>query len=130
MPINKDSIISGIVVRGIKKGSEIGYPTINIQLRDPDPQIEFGIYTCYIFFENEKYNGVMHYGNKTIGTEDKKKIFCEVHIFDFSKDVYGKEARVQLLKKIRNVREFRSDLALQKQIEEDIEAANQYFKND
>ena len=128
--MSSNKFIIGKVVRGIKKGTEIGYPTINIQLEEPSLDIEFGIYTCHIFLNEKKYDGVMHFGNKTIGTKDMRKIFCEVHIFGFLNEIYGEGVKVQLLKKIRNVREFKSEKELQKQIEDDIKTANQYFKND
>jgi riboflavin kinase / FMN adenylyltransferase len=124
-----DLSISGKVVKGIQKGAEIGYPTINIQLIDAPKDIEFGIYTCTISIEGSDYNAVMHYGNKSIGTDDAKKIFCEVHVFDFAEDVYGKEVYVNLLKKIRDVRQFDSEEDLVEQIESDILSANKYFQN-
>lgn len=121
--------ISGKVVKGIQKGAEIGYPTINIQLVDAPKDVAFGIYTCVISIDSISYNAVVHYGNKSIGTNDRQKIFCEVHVFDFAEDVYGKEVRVNLLKKIRDVRQFDSEEDLVKQIELDILSANKYFQN-
>lgn len=121
--------ISGVVVKGIQKGSEMGYPTINIQLSDAPEDIELGIYVCTILIDGESYEAVMHYGNKSIGTEDKKKIFCEVHVFDFDQDAYGKNVLVNLLKKIRDVRQFDSEEDLVKQIESDIISAHKYFQN-
>lgn len=124
-----DELLHGKVVKGIQKGSEIGYPTINIRLTDAPKNVEFGIYTCEIFIEGELFNAVMHYGNKSIGTIDKQKIFCEIHVFDFDEDVYGKEVSVNLLKKIRDVRQFDSEEDLVKQIQTDIITAHKYFQN-
>lgn len=121
--------ISGIVVKGIQKGTEIGYPTINIQLINAPKEVVLGIYACTIHIDKSEYKAVMHYGNKSIGTDDKKKIFCEVHVFDFDKDAYGKHVKVNLLKKIRDVRQFDSEKDLIKQIESDIQSAHKYFQN-
>ncbi len=122
------SRLSGLVVRGVQKGSEIGIPTVNIELFDRPEDIEFGIYACSIKINDTFYNGVVHYGSKSIGTDDKDKIFCEVHVFNFNEDVYGLEVSVNLLKKIRDVRQFESDKDLVKQIKKDISEANKYFK--
>jgi len=123
-----ESLFSGVVVKGIQKGSEIGIPTINIQMFNAPKNVEFGIYVCRIEVKGLFYNAIMHYGNKSIGTDDKEKIFCEVHVFDFNQDVYGLEVSVNLLKKIRDVRQFKSDEDLIKQIKKDIVMANKYFK--
>lgn len=121
--------ISGKVVKGIQKGSEIGYPTMNIQLINGPKEVGFGIYVCTVLIDKNRYNAVMHYGNKSIGTDDLQKIFCEVHVFDFDEDSYGKNVKVNLLKKIRDVRQFNSEEDLVKQIESDIKSAHKYFQN-
>ncbi|MCD6109598.1 riboflavin kinase [bacterium] len=119
----------GIVEKGVQKGSAIGYPTINLRVIDINKDIEFGVYVCNVSIEGENYEAVMHYGSKSIGTIDKRKIFCEIHIFKFDKNVYGASTRVKLLKKIRDVRQFRSEKDLIKQIKSDILVAHKYFKN-
>ncbi|MBA4336658.1 hypothetical protein C0416_02685 [bacterium] len=121
-------VFKGVVVKGIQKGSEIGFPTINVQVSNAPKNVVFGIYVCLIEIKGASYNAVMHYGTKSIGTDDKWKVFCEVHVFDFNKDVYGLEVSVNLLKKIRDVRQFESDEDLIKQIKKDIFIANKYFK--
>jgi len=119
-------IISGKVIKGLHIGKKIGYPTINVET-DVVKNIEFGIYICEIKILNHKYKGVVHYGTKTIGTSDPDKIYCEANIFNFNKDVYNKEVEIKLLKKIRDVREFKSEAELKKQIAKDIKITNKYF---
>jgi riboflavin kinase/FMN adenylyltransferase len=123
-----ESLFSGVVVKGIQKGSEIGFPTINIQMFYAPKNVEFGIYVCKIDVKGLLYNAIMHYGNKSVGADDNAKVFCEVHVFDFNQNVYGLEVSVNLLKKIRDVRQFKSDKDLIKQIKKDIVIANKYFK--
>jgi len=120
--------IRGIVVRGKGNGSRIGYPTLNIKLDNYPKGVDFGVYACSVKAGGEFYKAVSHYGNKSIGTDDKKKLFFEIYVFDFNKDMYGKEVSVNLLKKIRDVREFKSQEALGKQIESDIIIAHKYFQ--
>ena len=51
----------------------------------------------------------------------------EVHIFDFSEDLYGEKIQVHLYERIRNEQKFASIEALKAQIEEDEIIARSYF---
>ena len=55
------------------------------------------------------------------------KTLLEVHLFDFSGDVYGKRICVELVSKIRDEQKFDSFDALKEQIMRDCEAARQLF---
>ena len=120
-------VIHGIVVHGKKKGSEFGYPTLNIAFEQKEKSLPQGVYICRILLDDIWYEGVMHYGVKSIGTDDNKKIFCEVHVFNFNDDVYGESVAVNLLKKIRDVGQFDCEEDLIQQINNDIIAAHNYL---
>jgi len=120
-------VFFGKVTRGLHIGKSIGFPTINIEVPENKPLFEFGIYACEVELKGNLYKGVMHYGPKTIGTDDKNKIFCEIHLFDFDEDAYYENVRIKLLKKIREVRKFSSVTALKKQISKDIETTKKHF---
>lgn len=125
--MNRDiAYIKGKVVPGIKKGREIGYPTINVEI-SRKVSLNYGVYVCKVSVKNRLHNAVMHYGPKSIGTDNPLKTFCEIHILDFEKDIYGEEVLVNVLKKIRNVREFDSEKELAGQISRDIKIAKKYF---
>jgi len=119
-------IIKGKVVKGLQIGKKIAYPTTNIE-PEISENIEFGIYICEVKIDERGFKGVVHYGPKTIGSADPNKIFCEVHIFNFNEEVYGKVCEIKLLKKIRDVRKFISEAALKKQIEKDVKITNKHF---
>jgi riboflavin kinase/FMN adenylyltransferase len=109
----------------IEKGAGIGrlidFPTINL---NPVPKdIKCGVYSCEVEIDNEYYTGVMHIGPKSIGSKDKKKNFCEIHLLNFNKSINNKEVKFKTLKKIRDVREFKSKEDLQLQIKQDIKNA-------
>ena len=118
--------IFGKVIKGLNIGKKIGYPTINLETKT-DQNIDFGIYICKIKINNNLYKGVVHYGTKSIGTSDPDKIFCEAHILDFNNEIYNQEVEIKLLKKIRDVRKFKSEDELKKQIAKDIKITNKYF---
>ena len=120
------NIIKGEVIKGLHIGKTIGFPTVNIEVKE-EKICDFGVYICEIEINKKKHRAVMHYGPKTIGTPDKNKIFLEVHVFDFDENVYGETVLIKLLKKIREVRKFLSVNALKKQIIKDIEITKKYF---
>jgi len=119
--------LSGKVVKGLQIGKKIGFPTINIELEEVPYDLSSGVYICLTKINGPEYKSVLHFGPKSIGTDDKKKIFCEVHLIDFNEDVYGEEIQIKLLKKIRDVREFLSERQLKEQIAQDVEITKKYF---
>lgn len=62
-------------------------------------------------------------------SEHEDAPLCETHIFDFSEDLYDKEARIYLCRRIRPERRFESVEALREQVERDKQAARDYFAN-
>ncbi|MBD3157009.1 hypothetical protein GF369_04255 [Candidatus Peregrinibacteria bacterium] len=125
----KAGVIRGTVVHGVKKGRNLGYPTINISLEEGHNCLSQGVYICRILVRDEWHNALMHYGVKSMGTSDSQKKFCEVHVFDFHDDTYGESVTVNLLKKIRDVRQFDCEEDLIRQIDRDINTAHNYLSD-
>lgn len=120
--------ISGKVIHGKKLGRTIGYPTANIEVADPLKILPaIGVYAVKVFLEN----GDAHYGMMNIGTNptvtDTLSIKLEVHIFDFSGDLYDQNIRVQLLKRTRDEHHFESVEILRHQIQEDEKTIRDFF---
>ena len=114
--------ISGKVVHGDKRGREIGFPTANIHMFHNRPPLK-GVFAVKL---NNMY-GVANLGVRpTIAGFSKLNL--EVHLFDFSKNIYGKHAHVTFLKKIRDEKKFKNIDALKKQIQIDIDNTKKYFK--
>ena len=129
----------GEVVHGNKLGRQLGYPTANLKINDPEKVIPGdGIYAVYvnikkptpnsnpdvtevntfhIEIEDVQYKGMMSIGFRP--TEDGKKRVIEVNIFDFNKDIYGKSIRVYVKKFLRAEVKFNSLEDLVKQIDQD-----------
>jgi len=112
--------INGIVVKGKSIGKSIGFPTANINIAEEYKIIpKNGVYLVRCFYEKNKFYGMMNIGyNPTFGSNEKT---IEVNIFDFSKDLYDKNIRIEFLKFIRDEIKFDNAEELQNQLINDRE---------
>ena len=122
MLLGRSYSISGKVVHGDKRGREIGFPTANIHMFHNRPPLK-GVFAVKL---NNMY-GVANLGVRpTIAGFSKLNL--EVHLFNFSKNIYGKHAHVTFFKKIRDEKKFENIDALKKQIQIDIDNVKKFFK--
>ena len=114
--------IEGLVEKGRQQGKKIGFPTCNIDIKDyviANP----GVYAVRVKFKNDKefIKGIANLGYRP--TFGQKKILLEVHLFNFSRNVYNKYLSVEFLKFIRREKKFSSVDKLRKQIQFDLKVA-------
>lgn len=115
---------SGSIIKGHNRGKAFGFPTINMLLTQ---DIAEGVYISHILLVGKQFNGLTFIGAaKTFGEEDSK---AETHLFNFSDTVYGEDATVMLIKKIRGNITFKSADDLIKEMQKDKFIAEEYFKN-
>ena len=115
--------ISGKVVYGDQRGRKIGFPTANIHMFHNRPPIK-GVFAVKL---DEKF-GVANLGIRPT-VSGISKLLLEVHVLDFSKNLYGQHVHITFLKKIRDEVKFESLEALKIQIKKDIENAKNFLKN-
>lgn len=121
--------IEGKVKVGKKRGTGIGFPTINLEISSIKEGIDSGVYAVTADIKGGAHFGVMHYGPKFINSDNPDEIFCEIYILDFDENVYGESVIIQVLKKIRNVRQFKGEKELFDQITQDVKISKNIFKN-
>ena len=117
--------VTGTVIHGAKRGRELGYPTINLEI---DHQLILpadGVYAVSLNIDNREYNGVANIGNNPTFTNIDRRL--EVHILDYSGDLYGQSVTISFLKHIRGQITFSSPTELKLQISSDIKTAQIYF---
>tara|TARA_B110000238_G_scaffold87167_1_gene95840 strand:+ start:532 stop:1434 length:903 start_codon:yes stop_codon:yes gene_type:complete len=114
--------ISGKVIHGDQRGREMGFPTANIHMFHNRPPIK-GVFAVKL---NEKF-GVANLGTRPT-VAGISKLHLEVHILNFSKDLYGQHVHITFLKKIRDEIKFKSIEALTEQIKKDIINAEIFLK--
>lgn len=118
--------MSGHVVHGLKLGRQLGFPTLNINVA---PQISglSGIFAVLVHGVGaQPMPGVASLGMRPTVT-DSGRVLLEVHLLDFDGDAYGKLARVEFLKKLRDEAKFADLATLTAAIAEDTRQARAYF---
>lgn len=124
--LGKPYEMSGRVVSGKKLGRELGYPTANIQV-SRDPVAISGVFAVRVKTDDAGWlDAVANLGYRP-AVNSLKKPLLEVHIFDFSQNIYGKRIRVRFLKKIRDEENFENLEALTSAIKKDAEDARAVF---
>lgn len=124
--LGKPYCMSGKIVYGQQLGRQLGVPTANVRLRRYRSPLQ-GVFAVRVTFaDGERFNGVANIGIRP-SVDGAVKPLLEVHLFDFSRNVYGKHISVEFCLKLRNEQKFASLDALQAQLQQDIAAAKHYF---
>lgn len=115
---------SGKVVKGDQRGRDLGFPTANLKIDNPEKLLPaIGIYAVEFFIENDekKYSGVMSIGIRPT-FYNEGKLTTEVYIFDFDRDIYDKNVTVNVIDRIRGEEKFSSAEELIQQMHKDVKA--------
>ena len=107
-------IIIDTVVQARGLGRKLGYPTANLAHRH---RIRAGVYAAEVVIA-----GTMHQGFLIVGAFKKPDLTLaeEVHVLDFNGDLYHTMVQVDVKKKLRAMKKFKSDDELKGQIHNDI----------
>lgn len=110
--------ITGQVLPGQKKGNDTGARTANL---DPilAKDLPKGLYSCQVKIDKKEYSGLIYYGYNSLSKTD----CLEVHILDFSDDIYSQTITVTTKKFIRPEKIFQNIESLKKQIDQDLKEA-------
>jgi len=118
--------ICGRVAHGNKRGRTIGFPTANIDLHRRVSPLR-GVYAVMMDgVADTPLPGVANIGMRpTVGGEPR--YLLEVHLFDFSREIYGRHVEVEFRLKLRDENKFDSFDALKAQIRRDVLAARSFL---
>src|SRR5665647_1388838 len=110
--------IEALVVHGNHLGRTLGYPTANLEFPENRPfLLENGVYAVTVDVNQLVYKGMANAGFRP--TIAGKTLTVEVHLFDFSGDLYGKTLVVHFFTRIRDEKKFDNLNQLVQQIERD-----------
>lgn len=119
--------IGGEVVVGNRLGKKLGFPTSNLVIDPSMVTPPNGVYVTCCTYNGVRYPSVTNVGHKpTIGHYNKN---VETHIFDFDKELYGKQITVEFLQKTRDEVKFDSVEELSAQIVRDCRQASAYHQS-
>ena len=120
--LGRSPAVYGTVVHGMGlAGPVLGFPTANVEL-SAGVIPAFGVYAVFIHVDGTIYPGAANVGvAPTIRKEAAPLPKFEVHIPDFSGDLYGKFVQVELIRRIRPEQKFDSPESLKKQMKLDLE---------
>ena len=120
--LKRNWAIQGVVQKGRQVGKKVGFPTCNIDIADY-VLAKPGVYAVRVLKKNSnKYlKGIANLGYRP--TFNQKKILLEVHLFNFSGNLYNKLLSVEFLKFIRKEKKFNNINQLKTQIKHDLKIA-------
>ncbi len=118
--LNRNWSIEGKVIKGMKRGRRIGFPTCNMSLGNyVIPKI--GVYAVKANFDSLSKNGIANIGYRP--TFNGQSLLLETNIFGINKNLYNKVINISFKKFIRPEKKFKNLENLKKQIKIDIKQA-------
>lgn len=119
--------LEGKVIGGCNKGSDMGFPTANIDIHD-NLIPHTGVYAVQVVLQKKTFNGVANIGYNP--TFKRNHLTVEVHIFNFTGNLYDQTIRLLFIDKIRDEVTFSSGDELKAQIQKDIASAKEIIAKD
>ncbi|QQR55235.1 riboflavin kinase [Candidatus Peregrinibacteria bacterium] len=107
----------GEIVHGAGRGAAMGFPTLNVEGNFSG--LEHGVYAVWVTLKKGRFKGAMSFGPQP--TFKDAQVRVEVFLLDFEGEVYGEQATVEVVKKIRELQTFESVEALKLHIQKDVE---------
>ena len=120
--LGRNYTLCGKVTEGKHLGRVLGFPTANVFFPENSASLLCGVYKTLAHIDGIKMPAITNVGtNPTIGDE---KMRSETYITDFSKDIYGKEIKIEFIDFIRKEKKFANLDELKMQIKKDIEGGS------
>jgi riboflavin kinase / FMN adenylyltransferase len=109
-------------VRGDDLGKKIGFPTANLSAHNEQFPPN-GVYFAEANLDGAIHPGVVNLGYRPTVSSGKTERVLEIHLFDFKRDIYGKDLEVRFIRYLRPEKKFENIDALVRQIEADVKQA-------
>ena len=107
--------LEGKVIKGNQLGITIGYPTANIEVENSYKLIpQDGVYAVWVWYNKARFGGMLNIGNNPTIKDKGRSI--EVNIFDFEKEIYTENLKIEFVSKLRNEEKFDGLDALKNQL--------------
>lgn len=120
--LGREYTILGTVIHGDSLGKKIGFPTANLSAHNEQFPPN-GVYAAVARLTDGMHRGVINLGVRPTISDGKSERVLEIHLFDFDRDIYGRDVEVRFLKFLRPEKKFANLDALVQQIRRDVEQA-------
>ena len=118
--------LTGLVIKGMGRGKNLGFPTANIKINDEYKLIpRNGVYIVKSLIDSIIYFGMMNIGENP--TFDDKNKSIEIHFFELDYNIYDKKIKINILNRIRNEKKFKSPEFLIEQLKIDRDYSLKYI---
>jgi riboflavin kinase/FMN adenylyltransferase len=128
--LSRKFTLPGLVTNGRKVGRDLGFPTANIQ---PDSKYKLipkdGVYAVKVEVEREMFLGMLNIGTRPTFDDGEINRSIEVHIIDFTGNLYHQNIKLYFYKRIRDEFKFNSIEELVNQLANDKASVIEYFNN-
>lgn len=112
--------ITGRIIGGNRLGRTISYPTANIEFQEEYKLVPLdGVYACRVRVMGKIYNGMVNIGVRPTVSKQLDHRTVEVHILDFSNDIYSEEISIYFEERVRDEMKFSNIDALKEQLKKD-----------
>src|SRR5262249_16990969 len=122
--LGREYTILGTVVHGDELGKKIGFPTANLSAHSEQFPPN-GVYFAEASLDGVVYRGVVNLGYRPTMSSGKSDRVLEVYLFDFNRDIYGKDLELRFIRYLRPEKKFENVDALVWQIERDVQQARE-----
>ncbi len=127
--LSKKYFITGKIIGGERIGRNIGFPTANIYISETYKITPVsGVYAVETEIHGKLYAGMLNIGYKPTINSNKSNCSIEVHILNFTDDIYNEKIRVYFHKRIRSEIKFHNLEELKQQLTKDKAIISKYFK--
>lgn len=126
MLLGRPYSLKGPVVHGYERGTSLGFPTANLEVKSNRALPADGVYVTRAYLGNDSYPSVTNIGTRpTFGQGDRT---IEVFLLDFKGGIYGEELRIDIVEHLREEKRFADPAELMAQIGKDVERAREIFQ--
>jgi riboflavin kinase/FMN adenylyltransferase len=116
--IGRPFSLNGRVIKGTGRGTELGFPTANLDIDPMQALPADGVYATWSHIDTQIYQSMTNIGKQLTFGGGQRTI--EVYILDYHDNLYGHELTIDLMKRLRGEKQFGTAEELKKQISEDI----------
>jgi len=110
--------LKGEVITSDKRGRVLGFPTANLDIKPQQALPDNGIYATVTQVDGKQFPSATNIGTRPTFGEGNKMV--ETHLLNYKGNLYGKEIKVEFVRKLRNEQRFPSSEELKIRIEKDV----------